>query len=224
MTELKIIPFSGYDKEEKTMAKEDLRIIKTKEKLSSALMVLLKTESLKEVKISELCAQAKVSRATFYNNFDTVDDVLSYYITKFELPLEEILEKNVANLNLNDKSSLPRLWKAYIFPIVAELEKKKDEIYDVINEQKLSGDFYLAILGFITSTMTRILPLYKSQRDVKTPDEVSIAHAAGGMTNLLFNLLQTGDKYTLEEKQFFVYHLVFEQPNSFFELQDSKGY
>jgi hypothetical protein len=104
------------------------------------------------------------------------------------------------------------------------VEKKKDEIYDVINEQKLSGDFYLAILGFITSTMNRILPLYKSQRDVKTPDEVSIAHAAGGMTNLLFNLLQTGDKYTLEEKQFFVYHLIFEQPNSFFELQDSKGY
>ena len=60
--------------------KIDRRIIKTKKSLGEALLKLLRKEKIDLIKINELCDEAKVSRATFYNNLDTIVDVLSYQL------------------------------------------------------------------------------------------------------------------------------------------------
>ena len=49
-----------------------------KKKLSDALFELLDDKGIGSVGISELVAHAGVSRSSFYRNFDSIDDVLSY--------------------------------------------------------------------------------------------------------------------------------------------------
>ena len=67
--------------------KTDLRVIKTKQKLANTLLEMMTSESIDNIKISSLCTHAGVSRATFYNNFNVIYDVLNYHFenTKNEL-------------------------------------------------------------------------------------------------------------------------------------------
>lgn len=58
-------------------AKLDVRIIRTKERLKSALLELLKTESIDEISISEICAKASVNRNTFYSHYQSIKDLQS---------------------------------------------------------------------------------------------------------------------------------------------------
>lgn len=198
------------------MEKEDLRIVKTKIKLSNALVDLLKKKPMKDIKISELCELANVSRATFYNNFNSVDEVFTYYIIRFEAPFEENLDKEMQKLDVNQPNALSNMWKSYVFPLVEELEKRREDLCIVLTKQTMSGDFYLCLLSMMRDMMGRLLKIYKSKFTIKDPDELCIAYSSGGITSLLVNLLMSGDKYTLEEKQYYVFHLVFELSDYYF--------
>ncbi|GGH81521.1 AcrR family transcriptional regulator [Pullulanibacillus pueri] len=57
----------------------DLRIIKTKEALHTALLDLLNEKDLQMVSISELCRKAKINRGTFYLHYGQVEDVFGEY-------------------------------------------------------------------------------------------------------------------------------------------------
>ena len=67
--------------------------LKTRKKLENALLFYLKQESLNEIKVSLLCEKADVSRATFYNNFDSVQDVFKAYLIDLSAPLKADIKK-----------------------------------------------------------------------------------------------------------------------------------
>lgn len=54
----------------------------SKERLSEALMELLKTTSYGDVTVQRVSDLAGVSRMAFYRNFDSMDDVIRYYLEK----------------------------------------------------------------------------------------------------------------------------------------------
>ncbi len=197
--------------------KEDLRVIKTKEKLTKALVQLLKEKQIQNIKVSELCDLASVSRATFYNNFDTIDDVFVYYVTKFEFPIDDILSKEVDAVDFSKPDSVSNAWKDYIFPIIAQLEDKKDDLFEILTKQSMNGDFYLAVQDVMTQLSRRLLAVYKKKYDIDVPNEIAVRYTAGGLTDLLLYLVMSGDKYTLEEKQHYIYHVVFEISNYYYQ-------
>ncbi len=197
--------------------KEDLRVIKTKEKLTKALVQLLKEKQIQNIKVSELCDLASVSRATFYNNFDTIDDVFVYYVTKFEFPIDDILSKEVNAVDFSKPDSVSNAWKDYIFPIIAQLEDKKDDLFEILTKQSMNGDFYLAVQDVMTQLSRRLLAVYKKKYDIDVPNEIAVRYTAGGLTDLLLYLVMSGDKYTLEEKQHYIYHVVFEISNYYYQ-------
>jgi AcrR family transcriptional regulator len=199
------------------MDKEDLRIIKTKNKLSNALLTLLKEKPIKEIKISELCELAGISRATFYNNFNSVEEVFTYDILRFEEPFEKNLNTEIQNVDFDDVSALSRIWKSYVFPLVEGLEKKRDDLNVILEKQTLSGDFYMSLLNLMKGVMKRLLDIYKTKFNVPIPDDLAVSYASGGITSLVATLLMSGDEYTLEEKQYYVYHIVFELSDYYFE-------
>lgn len=49
---------------------------KVKKLIIDALIVLLKKVELKKIKITELCEQAKVSRMSFYRNYNSVESIM----------------------------------------------------------------------------------------------------------------------------------------------------
>ena len=52
----------------------------SKELLANALAQLLSTKKFTQISIKEICEEAQVSRQTFYNLFDSKDDILRYYL------------------------------------------------------------------------------------------------------------------------------------------------
>lgn len=67
----------------------DKRVIQTKAKLTNALLVQLKEHPLYSIKISDLCDTAGISRATFYNNFDSMDEIVFNLLVAFEEPIRK---------------------------------------------------------------------------------------------------------------------------------------
>lgn len=55
---------------------EDRRIAKTKGALRDAFVSLLKTKSLNDITVAELCRTANVDRRTFYNHYNNVGEII----------------------------------------------------------------------------------------------------------------------------------------------------
>lgn len=56
--------------------KQDLRVSVTKQMIHMALLHLLENKSIEKIKVSELCAESGVNRATFYRHYETIQDIL----------------------------------------------------------------------------------------------------------------------------------------------------
>lgn len=81
-----------------------------KEQMTAALLELLETKELKDISVSEITAKAKVSRISFYRNYQDKEDILRAYIKRLmagwmdghnqgsELPRPDILENIFACL------------------------------------------------------------------------------------------------------------------------------
>lgn len=55
---------------------EDLRVIKTKASIRSALFALMSEKRLDKITISEICVRAKINRKTFYSHYRSASDVI----------------------------------------------------------------------------------------------------------------------------------------------------
>ena len=69
--------------------KKDRRSLTSAHAIYQGLTKLLKTKAYDTITVSEICELADISRATFYRNFDIIEDVLSWY--------GEILIRKVVN-------------------------------------------------------------------------------------------------------------------------------
>lgn len=62
------------------MKKENPSIIRSKNAMAEALILLLDHESFDQVSVVDICKKAGYTRQTFYVHFDTKDDVIRYYM------------------------------------------------------------------------------------------------------------------------------------------------
>lgn len=67
----------------------DLRVVKTKEALREALMILLKEKSLNSISVTELCRIAKINRGTFYAHYGQVENLFEDY---FKTIMQDLAE------------------------------------------------------------------------------------------------------------------------------------
>lgn len=75
--------------------KVDIRIVKTKDKLKKTLVQLLKSKTIDEISISEICNEADINRNTFYAHFSDVKSLLEEVKAEYlELFLTEIRNGN----------------------------------------------------------------------------------------------------------------------------------
>ena len=55
---------------------EDLRVVKTKNSIRTALFALMSEKELARITISEICVRAKINRKTFYSHYHAPSDVI----------------------------------------------------------------------------------------------------------------------------------------------------
>lgn len=65
-----------------------------KNKITSALLDLLRNKELKNISISEITSIAQVGRASFYRNYENKEDVLKKYLNKLIVNWQEEYDKN----------------------------------------------------------------------------------------------------------------------------------
>ena len=67
----------------------------TREALFEALYLLIKEKEYKQIKVTELCKRAGVSRQAFYRNFSSIDDVLEERVVKIAGEITEGLTADI---------------------------------------------------------------------------------------------------------------------------------
>lgn len=75
----------------------DKRNKQVKERLTQAMINLSSFKRWEEITITDIIKESKVARASFYRNFDSIDDLINYGIDQFRISYWENIPKSTSN-------------------------------------------------------------------------------------------------------------------------------
>ena len=113
--------------------KADKRSLQSSEMIFEALVQLVKEKSYQELTVTEIVQRAKLGRATFYRNFDVIDDILQWKCDKAYHGLYQYIVESYQTpgfLSSNDQFMLlkPSLRYWYVKSFIIELLIHVDRI------------------------------------------------------------------------------------------------
>lgn len=150
--------------------------IETQEKLRCSLLNELKHKTLAQVKISELCKAAGVSRNAFYRNFETLEDVLVYHLDTVGVEMVEAL------------SGLPR--EDYLETYMAAFFRfwyGHRETLDLFFRNNISNLLILRLSELVEFTMEDSVRTSASPNPIK-----GYVFFSGGMVSVLYAWIRNG--------------------------------
>lgn len=167
---------------------KDIRIIKTKNKLSTAMINLMETIPFKDIKITDICKESRISRPTFYTYFNDKYELLFHTINsltkdipeisydetikpkRYYIYISELLLNNI-NKHLKEyqiiNHSIPSLLKSFLYEIINNsiIETNPNNLYNffylgaIINTTIYYLDNYLTTTKEeIISSISKIIP------------------------------------------------------------------
>ena len=175
--------------------KTDLRIIKTRNGLYDALILLLKEKTFEEIKVSDICKKALINRSTFYAHFQDKYELFASLIDDLKQSLNYEL-KNI-NKDLTVKEYYIELIKVFLDHI-----EGKEEIYRSIMINNKNS----IIMDMIYDTINE--DISKKLDDLDIPTDVASSYYLGGVVNVGMFWLRNGKKYTKEEMLDFLNKLI----------------
>lgn len=175
--------------------KVDRRIIKTKDKISKTLFSILKEKPLSDITISYLCEKADISRATFYNNFEVIENVLVYSIEKIFDDISYEFDRR--------SRIVPDKVKTFSKCVASEIELHQIDFNSIINLDELDAVLFYALYKNTTLMCEKYFDLFGIQGEYDLSMNINLL--AGPIASTLLMLLKCGDKYTLEEKEVFIF-------------------
>ena len=171
--------------------KNDKRSIQTSKFIYNALSSLLEEKKYEDIKITEIIERSQVSRATFYRNYDSLDDILRYELDQKFIKLSEYLYANYkSNKNTNKIHPLSllkpflRFW--YLDSLILEqllVTNKKEIIIDNIlrttknlleklNIEYKENIFYDYMLNIRSNIIFSVLETWVLNDKNLSPDEL----------------------------------------------------
>lgn len=143
---------------------EDLRVVKTKSYIRSALFDLMSEKPIAKITISEICARAKINRKTFYSHYHAPCDVIE------ELE-NEVLEEFSAILRRGGESILNI--GAGIRDISTTIEQRRDFFKQLL---RLNPDLFNK--GKIKAMLCRVLIVSLKNAGALTEDDAALKAVA----------------------------------------------
>jgi AcrR family transcriptional regulator len=161
------------------MKQTDLRILKTKEALHTALLALLKSKPLESISITEVCRMAKVNRGTFYLHYSQIEDLFEEY---FKEIMDDLGRSYQEPYRYADKLDTKNLNPATI-RIFHHIEKYK-EYYRVIFSKNVSLNYYYLLLEEVKRLLVR-----DSTRHFSFEDDMEKNYFAAYQANAILGLI-----------------------------------
>lgn len=172
--------------------KEDLRIVRTRKLLSTALFDLLESTPYEKISVMDICEKAMVHRATFYNHFEDKEHLLEYTIDSIK---EELF---TATIEKENYSSPKEMYMTLIASVLDFVTEHKDKL-SLILKQNSSEKANELILTTIKRSIQYLTNKNQYKAEYSVPINVLTDFLAGGITNLGLNWLQSSKPYTKEE-------------------------
>lgn len=158
----------------------------TKEWIIEAFIDLLKTKSFEEIKTTEICKKAQVSRNTFYRKFNSKNDIV-----------EKIADNLIANYISQIQNKSPEKFQDLI-TIVFQFGKDNFEILKTLSDNNL--------LSIVLKKLNSLGPkLYQSVElpwhTFNSDDSIKIMmnFFIGGFWNILTDWISNPSKYSIDE-------------------------
>lgn len=161
---------------------------KSKEKITETLLKLMKQHPFHEITISEICAYANIARRTFYNNFQSKEEVISLLCQKMidehmsssEAENQFWQKKFVVNFfvtNRKNHAFFDLLFKQDLFHIYTnELHKRMSNYSEIVSTQLSKGVDTACIPYVVPSYTASALKFYEiwSKNDFQeSPEEIA---------------------------------------------------
>jgi hypothetical protein len=178
---------------------EDIRIIKTKKALNKSLCQLLITVPYSQISIVEICNNADVHRATFYNYYKSKDDLFVNCVKQVN---QNFIDK-FYELNRRDFSSRSELLNYIIDSFIERSNELLQYIKKVVSIQKEEKIYYI-LNKSIYECLYKVLSLVPSQGVNVSKDFVAKFYA-GALTSISFWYIEN-DNISKEEFTKYVHH------------------
>lgn len=168
--------------------KLDMRVKYTREWTFEALFKLLETKEYNKIKISEIIVKAGISRATFYRNFSTKDDVVILRVNR----LFEQFFMNISSYYKEIDQGDARFLIQSFFNLV-------DEEENVITTIIKSNLEYLMVQGILKVIYTQREQFYKLIKPNEKIEKYTMEIVASSAWTLLSRWIKNGKEETAEE-------------------------
>lgn len=167
------------------MEKKDVRIVKTRQSLVSAMGTLLERQDLGSITVNDICAQAMVSRSTFYSHFDDKYDLLRFCMEQMSRTLFEHSET---------LSGVERI------ALVLTRIKENSRVFK--NLLMANPDRYLIDIlqrNFLEMVRERFERSGLNEADLPGPLDIITTFYASGITNAAVSWVAGNMAYSVEE-------------------------
>ncbi len=171
----------------------DLRIVKTKQLLKDALLMLIQEEEFENITVKRLTERAKINRSTFYAHFYDKYDLLEKTIDEELLSFaEEVAPKSDDDLMATHiPTSLYLRATQYIY--------KQADFFKIMMEESGIPAFQQQFLQIIKKYMATHLEKFHSKQDkMEIPMEFFISYIAHAYIGVISYWLESGMQYSPE--------------------------
>ncbi|MCK5761696.1 MAG: TetR/AcrR family transcriptional regulator [Candidatus Izimaplasma sp.] len=170
--------------------KVDMRVKYTREWTFEALYRLLKIKKYDEIKISEIIKRAGISRATFYRNFSSKDDIIkikvrtffeSFFVSIFELAEYEKSDDEMVLIHkffkrvdeeekLMDTVIQTKLEYLMVSGILELISIRRSQLYQIVTTNEIVEKYTVEI---VASSAWTLLSRWHRSGKIESPSELS---------------------------------------------------
>jgi AcrR family transcriptional regulator len=164
--------------------KTDLRVVKTKKALSSAMLMLLRDMPFAKITVNEICARALVSRSAFYTHFLDKYDLAVYCLDDVSAQLFDMVQEQSVQAQLRS---------------LIENIRQNSRLF----ENLLMADYDAELMEILRKGFLR--KFYKQQEKIGEiinfphPPEISATFCAAGFTGAIMLWIRGNMQYTVDE-------------------------
>ncbi|MFA7672917.1 MAG: TetR/AcrR family transcriptional regulator [Clostridia bacterium] len=163
---------------------DNVQAIESRNRITEALLALMKQYPYKEITITQICQEAQIVRQTYYRNFDSKDDILKLYLDNMiQLYFRDFYKaedvhyqlKNFFAYMLKRKEFLSLVSGNSLFFMIDE--RISDNVTKFLNFRQLTTISELKyekyVTGFIASTICSLLSLWVDNGFSESPEMLS---------------------------------------------------
>ncbi|MCP1224932.1 TetR/AcrR family transcriptional regulator [Sebaldella sp. S0638] len=162
------------------MRSKEMQKFHSKSLIVQSLLYLMRKKSFHEIKITEICNKAGVSRLSYYRNFESKEDIVLYY---FNDNFEKIMERIIKMENISYKQLIEILFSHFMIHLEDNKLFFRDKLIYLIS---ISSDEYLKKFMKV---------VFKDN----SHDDFILKFLQGGIMNIMIGLMTGEESHSVED-------------------------